>query len=132
MGENVMVDYDGQDAIITYLNGLAWTALTEPTYLKYFDQKSSEEPNVLIVNLVSITPARLNKDEYILNHHLVLQYVGNTKANSWPNFKYILTNLWKLTDANSHYEVSNDISVTYTKDRKIFGIPVFYSEIISM
>ena len=127
-----MVDYDGQDAIITYLNGLAWGGLSEPTYQKHFDISNTEIPNVIIVRLDSITPERITESEYALHHHLTVQYVRDTKANAWPNLKYILVQLWQMSDNNSFYTISKEIAVNYSESRKVFGIAVDFKEILTM
>ncbi|MCJ7481518.1 MAG: hypothetical protein MUO31_00980 [Thermodesulfovibrionales bacterium] len=127
-----MVDYDGQDALKTYLAGLAWTALTEPTYFSYHDQKSSEIPNVVIVDLVTLTTERLNEDAYALHHHMSVNYGHSTKVNGFANLKYIITNLWKLSSSNTYYSIPGQIGVNYTENRKMFTIPISYTEIIAM
>ncbi len=127
-----MVDYDGQDALITYLNGLTWTALTEPTYFKYQNQKASEIPNVVIVDLVTLTTERLNESEYALHHHMSVNYGHSTKVNGYANLKYIIINLWKLSSSNTYYSIPGTIGVNYTESRKMFTIPIIYTEIIAM
>jgi len=127
-----MVDYDGQDALKTYLNGLAWGGLTEPTYYFYQDQKNTEIPNTVIIDLVSVIPERMGESEYALHHQMSVQYAHSTKVNGWANLKYILTNLWKLVDDNAWYSIGTDIGVNFTELRKTFVIQVSYSEIISM
>ena len=127
-----MVDYDGQDALITYLNGLAWTALTEPTYYQYQDQKNTEIPNTVIVHLTSVIPERKGELEYALHHQMTVQYNHSTKVNGWANLKYILTNLWSLVDDNTWYSIGEEIGVEFTELRKTFFISVSYSEILTM
>jgi len=126
-----MVDYDGQDALKTYLNALAWTALTEPTYFFYQDQKSNEIPNTVIIQLTQLTTERLSETEYAIHHHLSVKYDHSTKVNGWANFKYILTNLWKLSSSNAFYSVGGTIPIYYTELRKSFLIPITYTELLT-
>jgi len=127
-----MVDYDGQDALKTYLNGLAWTALTEPTYFFWQDQKASEIPNVVLIDLVTLTTERLNESAYYLHHHMTVNYAHSTKVNGWANLKYIIKNLWVLASSSAFYSLPGRITVSYTELRKSFQIPITYSELIAL
>jgi len=127
-----MVDYDGPDALKTYLNGLSWTALTEPKYYFPYEQINTEIANSVVIFLVSLTTERFNEAAYALHHHMEVQYINITKANLWPNLKYIIVNLWKLSSSNQYYSIPGPIKVIYAEKQKMFSIPITYTEILSI
>ncbi len=127
-----MVDYDGPDALKTYLNALAWTALTEPTYFFDYEQINNDIANTVIILMDALGSERLSETEYALYHRMNVFYTNSTKAALWPNLKYIITKLWTLASSNAFYSIGTDINVSYAENQKVFSIPVTYTEMIAM
>jgi hypothetical protein len=127
-----MVDYDGYDHLVTYLNGLDWTgsSLTEPSYEEgTVDRIDTMKSNSIIITQDTLEIPTPSTDKYRYVWGLSLFFVHNVKADAFANLDFIVQN---ILNYNSNIVLRMWVTggtVRYTRSKRNFVLNVTVQEL---
>lgn len=124
-----MTDYDGADIVESYLNGLAWTALIEPTYYQTYERADSVTANTIIIKETEIRPQRAGAGKLYLIHTVVVRFIADTKANAYANLWYVIQNVMNYSASGTIEMEVRGVNVDYTDKRKNFNLILTVKEL---